>query len=194
MAKLRKVTGEKSGARTNDMHGCKLQNFNIAAKIVFKFHTVTHQNLCCATRLNIQSQSQYIYTMSTRPFFNGIIFLTILYATAFVGTIVVMGPTLFLLRLQPRWFRWINDRLTVIWLLLPPVGTSNITQFTSFYFLPHLSNFFVWIMSKKLLWISPYLFEYVFVCYQKLIIHLVTKLMFESFLSCRFAGCTESFN
>ena len=114
MAKLWKVTGEKSSARTNDMHGCKLQNFNIAARIVFKFHAETHQNLCRATRLNIQSQSQYIYTMSTRPFFNGIIFLTILYATAFVGTIVVMGPTLFLLRLQPRWFRWINDRLTVI--------------------------------------------------------------------------------
>ena len=163
MAKLWKVTGEKSSARTNDMHGCKLQNFNIAARIVFKFHAETHQNLCRATRLNIQSQSQYIYTMSTRPFFNGIIFLTILYATAFVGTIVVMGPTLFLLRLQPRWFRWINDRLTVIWLLLPPVGTSNITQFTCFYFLPICLIFFVWIMSKKLLLYLIYLSMFSFV-------------------------------
>ena len=44
-----------------------------------------------------------------------------LYTTALVGTVVIMGPTLLLLWLQPRWFRWVNDRLICIWLCLPPV-------------------------------------------------------------------------
>lgn len=48
--------------------------------------------------------------------------MTVLFATALLGTTVIMGPTLFLLWLQPKWFRWINDRLMTIWLALPPVG------------------------------------------------------------------------
>lgn len=43
-----------------------------------------------------------------------------LYTTSLVGTVVIMGPTLLLLWLQPRWFRWVNDRLICIWLCLPP--------------------------------------------------------------------------
>lgn len=31
-----------------------------------------------------------------------------------------MGPTLPFLLLRPRWFRWINDRLIISWLFLPP--------------------------------------------------------------------------
>ena len=55
----------------------------------------------------------------------GVLFVFVLYGTAFFGTIFVMGPTLVLLWLQPRWFRWISDRLVVIWLSLPPVGIQS---------------------------------------------------------------------
>ena len=61
--------------------------------------------------------------------------MTILYASAFLGTITVMGPTLLLLWFQPKWFRWINDRLVVIWLVLPPVRILISTIVVLCYFL-----------------------------------------------------------
>ncbi|CAH3196769.1 unnamed protein product, partial [Porites evermanni] len=56
------------------------------------------------------------------------LFVAVLSFTSFMGTIVIMGPTLILLWLRPSWFRWINDRLMVIWLTLPPClsGTRNL--------------------------------------------------------------------
>ena len=62
-----------------------------------------------------------MFTNLNRRFFKGALFVAVLSFTSFMGTIVVMGPTLILLWLRPSWFRWINDRLMVIWLTLPPV-------------------------------------------------------------------------
>lgn len=62
--------------------------------------------------------------MFRNPLFKGLkgaVFTITLYTTSLVGTVVIMGPTLLLLWLQPRWFRWVNDRLICIWLCLPPV-------------------------------------------------------------------------
>ncbi|RMX40860.1 hypothetical protein pdam_00006481 [Pocillopora damicornis] len=58
--------------------------------------------------------------MATVQRLKGFIFLAFLYYTGLFGTIVIMGPTLILLCLRPRWFRWVNDHLTVWWLVLPP--------------------------------------------------------------------------
>ena len=68
--------------------------------------------------------------MATVQRLKGFIFLAFLYYTGLFGTIVIMGPTLILLCLRPRWFRWVNDHLTVWWLVLPPVSTyhSNIVH------------------------------------------------------------------
>ena len=64
--------------------------------------------------------------------------MTVLSATALFGTIVVMGPTLLLLWLQPKWFRWINDRLMTIWLALPPVGILIYAILVHFFFSVYL--------------------------------------------------------
>lgn len=57
-----------------------------------------------------------------RNFAGGVLYVLALYFCATFGTIFLMGPTLPLLWLRPRWFRWINDRLIMWWLLLPPVS------------------------------------------------------------------------
>lgn len=64
--------------------------------------------------------------MFTNRSFKGFLYVTILYVTSLIAAILVMGPTLILLWLQPRWFRWINDRFVAIWLTLPPVRTFDI--------------------------------------------------------------------
>lgn len=71
------------------------------------------------------SSTQSETVMLTRPLFKGFLFLTVIYFTALLGTIVIMGPTLVLLWIRPKWFRWVNDRLMVIWLGLPPVSLTN---------------------------------------------------------------------
>ena len=62
-----------------------------------------------------------------------------LYTTSLVGTVVIMGPTLLLLWLQPRWFRWVNDRLICIWLCLPPVRFVVYVCLNFVYVLPIIS-------------------------------------------------------
>ncbi|PFX34921.1 lysocardiolipin acyltransferase 1-like isoform X1 [Stylophora pistillata] len=58
--------------------------------------------------------------MATVHRLRGFLFVCFLYYTCLIGTIVVMGPTLILLCLQPRWFRWVDDNLIAVWLVLPP--------------------------------------------------------------------------
>ena len=60
-----------------------------------------------------------------RNFVGGLFYLLVLYFAATLGSIFLMGPFLPLLWLRPSWFRWINDRLIVSWLLLPPVSKSS---------------------------------------------------------------------
>ena len=57
-----------------------------------------------------------------RNFAGGVLYVLALYFCATFGAIFLMGPSLPLLWLRPRWFRWINDRLIMSWLLLPPVS------------------------------------------------------------------------
>lgn len=55
-----------------------------------------------------------------RNYAGGLLYFLALYFCSFFGSILLMGPTLPLLWLRPRWFRWINDRLIISWLFLPP--------------------------------------------------------------------------
>lgn len=74
-----------------------------------------------------------MFTNLNRRFFKGALFVAVLSFTFFMGTIVIMGPTLILLWLRPRWFRWINDRLMVIWLTLPPVRLIYLFLYAFFF-------------------------------------------------------------
>lgn len=90
--------------------------------------------------------------MATVQRLKGFIFLAFLYYTGLFGTIVIMGPTLILLCLRPRWFRWVNDHLTVWWLVLPPVSTyhSNIVHnifFPNFWVLMLLVSLYLLLLS-----------------------------------------------
>ena len=70
---------------------------------------------------NLLGLTTMMSVFTNRLFFKGALFVAVLSLTSFMGTVFAMGPTLILLWLRPRWFRWINDRLMVIWLTLPPV-------------------------------------------------------------------------
>lgn len=66
--------------------------------------------------------------MLNKPLLKGIFFIAVIYATALLGTLVIMGPTLILLWLRPNLFRWVNDRLIVWWLVLPTVRAFDILR------------------------------------------------------------------
>ena len=70
--------------------------------------------------------------MLNKPLLKGIFFIAVIYYTAFLGTLVIMGPTLILLWLRPSSFRWVSDRLMVWWLVLPTV--RSLDNFLSVYF------------------------------------------------------------
>ena len=64
--------------------------------------------------------------MLNRRLLKGVFFIAATYSAAFLGPLVVMGPTLILLWLRPSLFRWVNDRLMVWWLVLPTVRVLDI--------------------------------------------------------------------
>ena len=60
-----------------------------------------------------------------RNFFGGLIYNLALFFCSFFGSLFLMGPTIPLLWLRPQWFRWANDRLCSLWLILPPVRNTD---------------------------------------------------------------------
>ena len=67
-----------------------------------------------------------------RNFFGGLIYNLALFFCSFFGSLFLMGPTIPLLWLRPQWFRWANDRLCSLWLILPPVRNIG-KQFLNYY-------------------------------------------------------------
>ena len=57
----------------------------------------------------------------------GFLFVLILAVTSTILTPLFLGPTLILLWLKPRWFRFINDSLVTVWLGLPVVSLYDIS-------------------------------------------------------------------
>ncbi|XP_030855063.1 lysocardiolipin acyltransferase 1 [Strongylocentrotus purpuratus] len=51
--------------------------------------------------------------------FGGFIFMTLLWFTAFFGSMLMMGPLIPLMFIRPLAFRYINDNLMALWLTLP---------------------------------------------------------------------------
>lgn len=126
--------------------------------------------------------------MLNKRLLKGVFFITVTYFTAFLGTLVVMGPTLILLWLRPGLFRWMNDRLIVWWLVLPTVRSLRYSSFVYFTFPAWFVNINIMFLEKlysisflALLNNSP---QHHFVCI------LVIKLLQYFFLSwvC-VAGC-----
>ena len=96
-----------------------------------------------------------------RNFFGGLIYNLALFFCSFFGSLFLMGPTIPLLWLRPQWFRWANDRLCSLWLILPPVrnvGKQFLNYYSSwaFFFIQFL---LIWkIFCLFFLWITDLLF------------------------------------
>lgn len=76
----------------------------------------------------LAAAEEWRYIKMLRNFAGGLFYVLALYCCATFGSIFLMGPSLPLLWLRPRWFRWINDRLIMLWLVLPPVSFWDWTE------------------------------------------------------------------
>jgi len=53
--------------------------------------------------------------------FGGVLFLLILYLSSFLGIIFILGPSLPLMLIKPKWYRWFSDKAVGLWLVVAPV-------------------------------------------------------------------------
>jgi lysocardiolipin and lysophospholipid acyltransferase len=51
----------------------------------------------------------------------GFLFVLMLYFSSFLGLIFILGPSLPLMLIKPKWYRWFNDKAIAFWLLVAPV-------------------------------------------------------------------------